>query len=248
MADNGDLTGKVIMITGAARSLGAATADYLERRGATVLRSDLEAADGVAELDVRSSASWAAAITEALGAHHRIDGLVNNAAIYFGMRGFWDETEEQFDQLLATNIKGSWLGTQLVSKAMAEAGTEGSIVNLSSTSGVMATRGFAGYGTTRWAVRGLTKWAAAELAGYRIRVNSVHPHSMAGTGMMSAISASLNLGADDIARLAASNPLGRMGTMDDVAAAIDFLISAKSSFITGREFVIDGGASLGGAS
>jgi 3alpha(or 20beta)-hydroxysteroid dehydrogenase len=241
------LAGSTILVTGAARSLGAAFAEYFAARGASVWRTDIDAGDGVRRLDVTKRSDWEATVADITESGCRIDGLVNNAGVYYGMRPFWDEADDEFDRMIDVNLKGTWLGTQIVSKSMAADGKGGSIVNLSSTSGVMASKGFAGYGTTRWGVRGLSKWAAAELAGHRIRVNSLHPHSVYGTGMMTSIAESLGLSSADVEKLGAANPLGRMGTTDDVAAMATFLLCDQSSFITGREFVVDGGVTLGGA-
>ena len=99
--------------------------------------------------------------------------------------------------------------------------------------------GFAGYGTTRWAVRGLTKHAASDLAAQGIRVNSFHPHAIHGTGM---VFPPKNM--TEQAELDRSNPLGRLGMTDDVGSMVTFLLSDRSTWITGREFVVDGGASL----
>ncbi len=241
------LAGATILITGAARSLGAGLADHFAAHGASVWRTDVDAGEGVRKLDVTKRSDWEATVADILESGSRIDGLVNNAGVYYGMRPFWQETDEEFDRMVDVNLKGTWLGTHIVSKSMAADGRGGSIVNLSSTSGVMASKGFAGYGTTRWGVRGLSKWAAAELAAHRIRVNSLHPHSVQGTGMMTNVAESLGLSADDVDKLGAANPLGRMGTIDDIASMAAFLLCDQSSFITGREFVVDGGVTLGGA-
>jgi 3alpha(or 20beta)-hydroxysteroid dehydrogenase len=242
---SGDLAGLVILVTGAATSLGAAFSDHCEKQGATVWRTDIDTDGvGVHRLDVRQRPEWESSVGELIDTHGRIDGLVNNAAVFYGQRPFWDETDDELAAMIDVNIKGSWIGTQVVSKRMAAGGRPGSIVNLSSTSGVMGSNGFAGYGTTRWAVRGMSKFAAGDLAQYQIRVNSLHPHSVRGTGMMARTAEMLNMSQDDLDALARRSPLGRMGTTDDLAEMATFLLSDKSSFITGREFVVDGGATL----
>ncbi len=235
--DRNALDGKVILITGAARSMGAAMADYFESSGGTVIRTDIDSGRGVTHLDVTKRRDWETVVEDVVRDHGRIDGLVNNAAVFFGPKPFWEESDEDFAQLLEVNVLGTWLGLQVASRAMATR-FRGSIVNFSSTSGMMGAPGFAGYGTTRWAVRGLTKHTAADLASRGIRVNSIHPHGIKGTGMMPPLNA-VELREHD-----RRNPLGRIGTTDDVSAVVSFLLSDDSTWITGREFVIDGGATL----
>jgi 3alpha(or 20beta)-hydroxysteroid dehydrogenase len=236
------LEGRVVIVTGAARSLGAATASYLENLGATVTRSDIVEAPAVVKLDVRERDDWEAVVEETIDRHGRIDGLVNNAGLYFGRKPFWEERDEDFEAMLRVNVQGPWIGAKIVSQRMADGGG-GSIVNLSSTSGLTGSLGYAGYGTTRWAVRGLTKFLASDLAKHQIRANSVHPGAIDNTGMLPPA----NTEEEHQARLRA-HPLCRLGTTDDVAATIAFLLSGASSWVTGREFVVDGGSSLAASS
>lgn len=244
--DSDALAGKVILVTGAARSIGRALCDGFESVGATVIRTDIDdGASDVEHLDVTSEDEWNTVVASVVKRHRRIDGLVNNAAMIFRQGPFWDEPTEEFARMLDVNVMGTWLGIQVASKAMAKRKQGGSIVNFSSTSGMMAAPPFSGYGTTRWAVRGLTKHAGAGLAEHRVRVNSVHPHGIAGTGMLDMF---MPKNKADAARArkqsAQNNPMGRLGTTDDVAALVVFLLSDDSSWITGREFVLDGGATL----
>lgn len=232
------LHGKVILVTGAARSIGAAISDHAEGCGATVIRTDIEPGGDVQQLDVRSRADWERVVSRIVAEHGRIDGLVNNAAVYFRLKSLWDETDEEFEQLLAVNVMGSWLGIQVVSRIMAEGGG-GSIVNLSSTSGLMGAPDVAGYGVTRWATRGMANHAAVFLADRNIRANSVHPHRVVGTGMVAPTTPERER------EIQQAVPLRRGGTVDDVSATVAFLLSDQSSFITGREFVVDGGSTLG---
>ena len=239
------LDGKVILVTGAARSIGAGMADEFASAGATVIRTDVDdSADGVQRLDVTREDDWKAVVDEVVAEHGRLDGLVNNAALVYRCAPMWEEPLEEFESMLAVNVKGVWLGLQTASKAMASTGG-GSIVNLSSTSGVMAARLFSGYGVTRWAVRGMSKHAAHGLAEHSIRVNSVHPHGIAGSGMVEKF---LPTDPDEqraVREAAATrNPLGRQGTIADVSSMVAYLLSDLSTWITGREFVVDGGATL----
>jgi 3alpha(or 20beta)-hydroxysteroid dehydrogenase len=235
------LRGKVIVVTGAARSLGASICEAVESAGGTAVRTDIveDVDPRVTHLDVTKEGDWGDAVAAIVAEHGHIDGLVNNAARYFGNRRLWDETNEEFRTLLEVNILGAWLGVQTVSRVMAQ-GDGGSIVNMSSTSGLTGALGFAGYGTTRWAVRGMTKFAASDLGRHGIRVNSLHPSGIRETGM-------LPPAADEQADRARDrlHPLGRQGSKVDVSNVATFLLSDESAFITGQEFVVDGGATLG---
>ena len=193
-------------------------------------------------LDVTSRKEWEASVDEALAEHGRIDGLVNNAGVFYGYRHFWDETDDELDHMINVNLKGTWVGTQVVSKRMADGGHPGSIVNLSSTSGVMATKGYAGYGTTRWAVRGFSKFAAGDLAAHQIRVNSLHPHGVKGTGMILASAAAAGMTDEQLERTGHRQPPGsdghhrRHGCDRDVSAVAGSPASSQdaSSWWTGE--------------
>src|SRR5439155_2945032 len=132
--------------------------------------------------DVTIADNWPRVVGEAVADHGRIDGLVNNAAIIYDARRFLDEPPEDFARVLEVNVMGVWLGMQSAARAMAESGG-GSIVNISSTAGMVAHPRLSSYGTSKWAVRGLTKYGASELGPNGIRVNSVHPGGMMGTTM-----------------------------------------------------------------
>ena len=178
------LEGKSIIVTGAGRSLGAVIAERCGAEGARVAATDItgNASGAVVGHDVTKIGDWERVVADVIAENGRVDGLVNNAAIIYGSRPFWDEAPEEFARILEVNVMGTWLGLQVVSRAMAESGG-GSIVNISSTAGMAALPALAGYGTSKWAVRGLSKYAARELGPHGVRVNSVHPHSMLGTTM-----------------------------------------------------------------
>lgn len=229
------LAGKVVLITGAGRSLGRAFAESCAEAGAFVVATDiedpepLEAPSGrslALRLDVTRPDHWEDAMRRTIQEFGSLDGLVNNAAVYFGRHLLSDDDPEDFGRLLDVNVRGPWLGLRAAVRTM-HAG--GSIVNLSSTSGLIGVEGYAAYGATRWAVRGLTKHAAAEFTARGIRVNSLHPRAVSGTGMF-------------------PQHRDELPTPGDVSAAVVFLLSDAAKFVSGRELVIDGGATVGAAS
>jgi 3alpha(or 20beta)-hydroxysteroid dehydrogenase len=233
------LDGKVVVVTGAGRSLGEITAELCAAEGATVIRTDItgEAGTDVVPHDVTQEGDWQRVVADVVAAHGRVDGLVNNAAIIWPSRPFLDEPPEEFRKLLDINVMGTVLGMQAAARAMIEAGTGGSIVNISSTAGMTAHQGISSYGTSKWAVRGLTKYGANELGPSGIRVNSVHPGGMMGTTMFPG---TFDQTAYDFA--ARKNPLRRVVDASDVADAVVWLLSDLSHNVTGREMVVDAGA------
>lgn len=241
MAD--DLADKVLVVTGAGRSLGAVIADACRAQGATVIATDISGGDdrSVAHHDVTRADDWARVTDDAIMTHGRLDGLVNNAAVILEARPFLDESPEEFARLLNVNVMGVWLGMQSAARVMKDTGG-GSIVNISSTAGMVAHPHLSSYGTSKWAVRGLTKYGAQELGPIGVRVNSVHPGGMMGTTMFPG---TVDQAAYERAERGA--PLGRVTHATDVADAVTWLLSERSRQITGRELVVDAGATLGGA-
>jgi 3alpha(or 20beta)-hydroxysteroid dehydrogenase len=237
------LTGKVIVITGAGRSLGAVITQSCAAEGATTIATDITGADDgpVVRHDVTQADDWARVVGDVLRAHGRIDGLVNNAAVILEARPFLDEDPVEFARLLDVNVMGVWLGMQAAARAMAAA-DGGSIVNISSTAGMVAHPRLSSYGASKWAVRGLTKYGAGELGPSGVRVNSVHPGGMMGTTMFPGTT-------DERAYEIAERrvPLRRVTDAADVADAVVWLLSDRSRQVTGRELVVDAGATLGGA-
>ncbi|MFB7713521.1 SDR family NAD(P)-dependent oxidoreductase [Streptomyces sp. NPDC056105] len=238
------LDGKVVVITGAGRGQGAAEAALAAAAGARVVVTDVREEEGVevaeslggqglfVRHDVSDPDSWGEVVEATLGAFGRIDALVNNAALW-RTAPVERETLENFEQLIRVNLLGPFLGIQAVVPAMREAGG-GSVVNVSSTAGLIGIPGHAAYGSTKFGLRGLTRSSALDLAGYGIRVNSVHPGAI-DTPMIAGVSAK------DWSHL----PLGRMGRPEEVGELVLFLASDASSYITGTEFTVDGGSTTG---
>ena len=240
----GRLAGKVALVTGAASGMGEATARLFAAEGAQLVVADIaEAGEGVASslvqalfvrLDVASAASWADATIATERRFGGLDILVNNAGL-FSLGGIDDVDEEEFDRHVAVNQRGVLLGMQNAAAAMRRRGG-GAIVNISSTTGLRGGPGLIAYRTAKWAVRGLTRCAAHDLARDGIRVNAVLPGPIA-TGMMAA-------GYSDAERedIAGRTLLKRLGRPEEVARATLFLASDEASYITGAELVVDGGA------
>jgi 3alpha(or 20beta)-hydroxysteroid dehydrogenase len=241
MAD-GLLAEKVVLVTGAGRSLGAVIADACTKDGATVIATDITGADGsaVVQHDVTEADDWKRVVDDVVGRHGRLDGLVNNAAVILDARPFLEEDSDEFGRLMKVNVMGVWHGMQAAGRAMTETG--GAIVNISSTAGMVAHAQLSSYGTSKWAVRGLTKYGALELGPIGVRVNSVHPGGMMGTTMFPGTN-------DPKAYEAAQRrlPLRRVTDAADVADTVVWLLSDRARQVTGREIVVDAGQTLGGA-
>lgn len=238
--------GRVFLLSGAARGLGAAQARRLAAEGATVVVGDVldEAGRELAAqlgprcvyqtLDVTQESQWqqAVALAESLGP---LQGLVTNAGVYRPVP-LGETSLEEWDRHLRINQTGVFLGIRSVVPAMERAGS-GSIVTISSTVGIRSAPNAIAYTATKWAVRGMTKAAALELVGRRIRVNSVHPGPI-GTDMIA-----IRSEADNQKRIS-QIPMGRLGTPEEVASAVLFLLSDDSGFMTGAELAVDGGCAL----
>lgn len=243
----GQLEGKRIIITGAAQGMGAVHARLFVEAGARVVLSDLQGEAGqklASELgknalfvdqDVTKESDWERVVAAANKQFGGIDGLVNNAAIWW-TKPVIDEDRERFRKMLDVNVIGTWLGMRAVVPAMRQAGG-GSIVNLSSIAGTRGIPEHGAYGASKWAVRGLSKVAASELGQWNIRVNTVHPGAVEGTGMFL-------VPESEFETLFQAQPLRRPGRRDEISGLVMFLLSDQSSFITGHEHVIDGGRTV----
>jgi len=243
------LKGKVALISGGARGQGAAEARLFTAEGAKVVLGDVLDAEAraVAEqinkssaqkcahalrLDVTRGSDWRAAVDACEHEFGGLDILVNNAGIA-NVKGIVETSEEEWDAVVAINQKGVWLGMKAAIPSMRKRGS-GSIINISSIYGLIGSAGSAAYHGTKGAVRLLTKAAAVQYAPENIRVNSVHP-GVIKTPMVEAL-------ADDlIAQITALAPMKRAGTAEEVAYVVLFLASNEASFVTGAEYVVDGG-------
>jgi NAD(P)-dependent dehydrogenase (short-subunit alcohol dehydrogenase family) len=258
------LAGKVTLVTGAAQGIGAAIARAFVAEGATVLVTDIRDAGGAAlaatlgpaahyhRLDVRREQDWTAAVDAALDRYGRLDVVVNNA----GITGFEEgpvphdpehATLDAWHAVLATNLDGVFLGCQHAIRAMRRTGT-GSIVNISSRSGLVGIPLAAAYAASKAAVRNHTKSVALYCAqqGLAIRCNSVHPAAIM-TPMWNAMLGAEPGRAEREAALVRDTPLRRFGTPDEVALAVVYLASDESTYTTGAELVLDGGLLAGSA-
>jgi 3alpha(or 20beta)-hydroxysteroid dehydrogenase len=236
------LKGKVILISGGARGQGAAEARLFAAEGARVvigdvlesegrqLASELGSAAAFVRQDVTREGDWDAA--EKLGGLH---GMVNNAGI-FQPRALMETDAELFERHMRVNQLGCFLGMKAVVPLMERSGG-GSIVNISSVAGLRGSPGAIAYSATKWALRGMTKAAAIDLAPRRIRVNSVHPGPI-DTEMLKVRTPEQNRQRLELV------PMKRMGTADEVAHLVLFLLSDESGYVTGAEVAIDGGATL----
>jgi 3alpha(or 20beta)-hydroxysteroid dehydrogenase len=245
----GRLDGKVALISGAARGQGEQEARLFAKEGARVVLGDvLEEGRAVAEaigndarfvdLDVTDEESWARTVKEATSSFGRLDILVNNAGIV-RVAPIADCTLEQYMEVINVNQVGVFLGMKSVIGAMTESGG-GSIVNISSIDGLIGMAGVVAYVSSKFAVRGMTKVAALELAEAGIRVNSIHP-GFIDTPMLRGVGMT-----DEVMQFMSTRiPMKRVATPDEVAKLACFLASDESSYSTGSEFILDGGVTAG---
>jgi len=246
------LAGKVILITGAAQGLGAAQAKALAMEGACVVFGDLADAQGLAleeqirseggdahyvHFDVSKEKDWSDCVEDTVQKHGKLNVLVNNAGIVIKKVPIEDGTVEDWDRVMAVNLRSVFLGTKHVIPHMRRAGG-GSIVNISSLAGIgQSALQEPAYATSKAAVRMFSKVTAAQHAHENIRCNSLHPGPTDGGMLHRFLSdpAALN---ERLKRV----PMGRLARLEEIAAGVVFLASDESSYMTGADLVIDGGA------
>ena len=234
------LSDKIVLITGAAGAIGQAVAAAIAHEGGTAITTDLSGRAGIDHaLDVTAEADWQVALNAVDRAHGRLDGLVNAAGI--ALLATIEDTEyAAWRKVLAVNLDGTFLGCKHALPLLKRAG--GAIVNLSSISGIVGGHNLAAYNASKGGVRLLTKSVALHGARFKppVRCNSVHPAFIEGP-MVDDILA--QTGHADMARgrITRDIPLGRLGAPAEVAQMCVYLLSDESRFITGAEFLIDGG-------
>lgn len=239
-----DLSGKVAIITGAARGMGEATARLFVERGAKILIADLleegqQVADSLGDnaiflkMDITSEEDWQKAIDQ-VSIFGTPNVLVNNAAILYA-NSIADTSAEDFLKVITVNQLGVFLGIKALAEVMKAAGG-GSIINISSVDGLQSKNGISAYSSSKWAVRGLTKSAAIELGKYNIRVNSVHPGG---------VQTPMHGEQEGANEFYSHHPLPRVGLPEEVAKMTAFLATDDASYSTGSEFIVDGGWNAG---
>jgi NAD(P)-dependent dehydrogenase (short-subunit alcohol dehydrogenase family) len=252
-----DLDGRVALVTGGARGIGAATARALAEAGARVVVSDIGNGGEVAESiggafvkhDVTQEDEWIAAVAFAKKTFGGLDILVNNAGIFFTMP-IVSTSLEDFRRMQQINVEGVFLGMKHAIPAIAERAQKwdggGSIINISSVAGIVGAPLIVAYNASKGAVRLMTKSAALECAqaGMNIRVNSVHPGIIDTPMMGQMVTLAVAGGESEEAarkRYADRHPMKRVGKDSDIGNAVVFLASDRAAFMTGSELVVDGG-------
>jgi 3alpha(or 20beta)-hydroxysteroid dehydrogenase len=241
----GQLQDKVIIVTGAASGQGAAEARLFIEEGARVVLTDISSAAGESlakELgenahfithDVTSERRWTNVVDETLARFGRIDALVNNAGIV-GYRSI-DETDSgELQRFLNVHLFGAYFGIRAVLPPMRKSGS-GVVVNISSTAALRGYASFFGYGVSKWALRGLSRYAAVDLANSNIRVNTILPGGVETPMLTETVTG------DIVATARAAVPMKRFARAQEIASVALFLCSDASSYLTGSEIVVDGG-------
>jgi NAD(P)-dependent dehydrogenase (short-subunit alcohol dehydrogenase family) len=246
-----EFDGKVALVTGGGSGIGRATALAFAREGAQVVIGNrnvqrgeetvsmIRDAGGTASFrrtDVVVAADVKALVDHAVTTYGRLDIAFNNAGIEGDPRPLAEQTEANFDAVMDINVKGVWLSMKYEIPRMLEQGG-GAIVNSSSVAGVVGFPGIGIYAASKHAVIGLTKTAALEYSALGIRINAVNPAAI-DTEMIDRLANGMNTKKEDLSTL---HPIGRIGRVEEVAAAVLWLCSSKASFVTGHSLIVDGG-------
>lgn len=244
------LHGKVAIITGGARGMGAATVRMFAAQAAKVILTDVLEAEGralAAELgehaafirhDVSDEAAWQAVLAFAIERFGKVDVLVNNAGILI-FRSLLETSKADFERVLSVNLTGTFLGMHTIAPHMIANG-RGSIVNISSIDGMKGANSLAAYASSKWGIRGLSKVAAMEFGHRGLRVNSVHPG-----GIDTVMTNPNGVAREVLDPHYTMVPMQRTGAPEEVAAATLFLASDEASYINGAEIAVDGGLVIG---
>uniref|UniRef100_B0T981 D-xylose 1-dehydrogenase n=1 Tax=Caulobacter sp. (strain K31) TaxID=366602 RepID=B0T981_CAUSK len=250
MSVNDSLKGKVAIITGAAQGLGEAIAREFVARGAAVIITDVQREEGEAVAadilaqggkalfiahDVGDAEAWDVVVAKALDTFGKVDVLVNNAGL-IQFAPLEEMPIEMFDRVTRVNVRGPWLGCKAILPALKAAGG-GAIINMSSMNGMIAQNpGLSAYATSKGAVRMLTKAVAQDYVQYGVRVNSVHPGTIASTFVAPFLE-----DPNWRDKLVGRTPMARAGEPSEVAKVVAFLASDDASYMTGSEVAVDGG-------
>lgn len=244
------LQGKIAIVTGGARGMGAATSRRFVNEGARVIITDVAEEDGAAlagelgasaefrKMNVAAERDWIDLVETTMQRHGRIDALVNNAGVLL-VAPIEAIDEADFDRVMGINVKGALFGLKHVGNVM-KAARSGAIVNVSSIDGFRGANALSVYVASKWALRGLTKAAALEFGPRGVRVNSVHPG-----GVDTTMGNPLGLKGAEVNADYTMVPLQRIGQPDEIAAASAFLCSDNASYVTGAELLVDGGWQAG---
>lgn len=241
------LQGKTVIVTGAAQGIGAASATRFAKEGAYVVLTDVNVDHGermaeaigtrFARLDVAKEDEWSALVQAVLAERGSIDGLVNNAGIYFNAL-IEDTQPDALRSLLDINLVGPWLGMRAVVPHMKRA-RRGSIVNISSVEGTIGFCGCTAYTAAKWGLRGMTKTVAKEVGPFGLRVNSVNP------GVIDTPILPPGIAGPEFSSFFPNIAMNRPGRPEEVAAVSLFLLSDDSSYVSGADIIIDGGWTCG---
>ena len=234
------LTGKVAIVTGAASGIGRASAALFVAEGAAVIAADVAAGDGIVAADAGREEDVRGLVELAVREHGRLDVFFANAGISGGLASIFEQTAEDWHEILRVNLIGPFLAIRHAAPAMKEQGG-GSIVCTASVAGLRSGAGGPAYSASKAGVISLVQTAAQQLSGSNVRVNAICP-GLIETGMTQPIyERARERGKED--RLGRINPLRRGGQPSEIAAAALFLASDESSYVNGHALVVDGGLS-----